>query len=60
MVERYKTLPEEAHKFSRNLFARAMAVDYVYNLNIGEDVGTQTKDETETLLDINNIRTSMV
>ena len=51
MMERYKTLPEEAHKFSQNLFARAKAVDYVYNSNIGEDVGTQTKDETETLLE---------
>ena len=51
MVERYETLPEEAHKFSRNEFARAMAVDYVYNLNVGEVVGTQTKDETETLLE---------
>ena len=51
MMERYETLPEEAHKFSQNLFARAMAVDYVYNSNIGEDVGTQTKDETETLLE---------
>ena len=51
LTDRYKTLPEEAHKFSQTLFARAMAVDYVYNSNVGEDVGTQTMDETETLLE---------
>ena len=51
LTDRYKTLPEEAHKFSQIWFARAMAVNYIYHSNVGEDVGTQTMDETETLLE---------
>jgi len=31
-------------------FARAMTVDYIYHLNIGEMVGTQTLEDTETAL----------
>ena len=51
LTDRYKTLPEEAHKFSQNWFARGMAVNYIYHSNVGEHVGTQTMDETETLLE---------
>ena len=51
LTDRYETLPEEAHKFSQYWFARAMAVNYIYHSNVGEDVGTQTMDETETLLE---------
>ena len=49
--ERYKQLSEAARNFCDNEFARAMAIDYVHNLNIGESVGTQSKDETQTLLE---------
>ena len=50
-IERYDGLPEAAHKFCRSAFARAMTVDFVYNLNIGESIGMQSKDETHTLLE---------
>jgi len=49
--EMYDGLPKAAHDFSNNEFARAMAIDYVHNLNIGESVGTQSEDETHTLLE---------
>ena len=49
--ERYNKLSEAARRFCDKQFARAMAFDYVHNLNIGESVGTQSKDETETLLE---------
>lgn len=33
-----------------NCFAPVMAVDFIYNVNIGEQVGSQTRDETEEIL----------
>ena len=38
-----------AKEFSEE-FARAMTVDYIYHLNVGEMVGTQTQDGTEAVL----------
>ena len=32
-------------------YARAMAVKYVYNLNIGERIGTQTEEDTKEIID---------
>jgi len=49
--EMYDGLLKAAHDFSNNEFTRAMAIDYIRNLNIGESVGTQSKDETHTLLE---------
>ena len=49
-TEKYDGLPKAARDFCNNEFARAMAIDYVHNLNIGESVGTQSEDETQTLL----------
>ena len=38
-----------AKEFSEE-FARAMTVDYIYHLNVGEMVGTQTQEGTEAVL----------
>ena len=38
-----------AEDFSEE-FARAMTVAYIYHLNIGEMVGTQTQEGTEAVL----------
>ena len=46
--EMYNGLPKAVHDFSNNEFTRAMAIDYVHNLNIGESVGTQSEDERHT------------
>ena len=42
----YRRLPRHAKDFCEQQFARAMAVDYIHNLNVGEMVGTQTHEDT--------------
>ena len=44
MAEDYEKLPEKAKEFSRTLFARSMAVEYVHHSSIGESVGTQVSE----------------
>ena len=46
----YKGLPEDSKQFCTKQFARAMAVDYIHNLNLGEMVGTQNKEDTREVL----------
>ena len=48
---KYAQLPEKAKKFCEKDFAPVMAVDYIYNLNIGELVGTQTEEETREVIE---------
>lgn len=48
--ERFHDLKDEAVKFCRDSFAPVMAVDFIYNVNIGEQVGSQTRAETEDIL----------
>lgn len=47
----YQRLPQHAKHFCEQQFARAMAVDYIHNLNIGEMVGTQTHEDTQEALE---------
>ena len=47
----YNKLPEQAKQFCTEQFAKAMAVDYIHNLNVGECVGTQDKENTKELLE---------
>ena len=51
MAEDYEKLPEKAKEFSRTLFARSMAIEYVHHSNIGESVGTQASDDTKKVLE---------
>ena len=46
----YEELPKHAKEFCTEQFARAMAVDYVHNLNVGEMVGTQSQEDTKEVL----------
>lgn len=46
----YQGLPEDSKQFCTKQFARAMAVDYIHNLNLGEMVGTQSKEDTREVL----------
>ena len=46
----YIKLPEHAKNFCTEQFARAMAVDYIHNLNVGELVGTQSQEDTKEVL----------
>ena len=48
---RYEKLPESGKKFCEKDFASAMAVDCIHHLNIGELVGTQSKDDTKDVLE---------
>ena len=48
---KYNKLPEQAKRFCTEQFAKAMAVDYIHNLNVGECVGTQDKENTKELLE---------
>lgn len=41
---------EDKKKFCEEVFPKAMVVDYIYHLNVGELVGTQTRDDTEDVL----------
>ena len=47
---KYNELLEDAKEFCDQQFARAMAIDYIHNLNVGEMVGTQSQEDTEELL----------
>ena len=47
----YKRLPQDAKDFCVQQFARAMAVDYIHNLNVGERVGTQSLEDTKEVLE---------
>lgn len=49
--KRHNALQEESKVFCEKEFTRTMAVDYVYNLNISELVGTQTKNDTKEVLE---------
>lgn len=46
----YEGLPEDSKQFCTQQFARAMAVDYIHKLNVGEAVGTQSKEDTQEIL----------
>ena len=49
--EQYESLPHKVRKFCEDDFARAMTIDTIYHLNIGELVGTQTMDCTKAVLE---------
>jgi fido (protein-threonine AMPylation protein) len=46
----YEGLPEDSKQFCTQQFARVVAVDYIHNLNLGEMVGTQSKEDTQEVL----------
>lgn len=48
---RYDELKVKDSLFAEEKFARAMAVEYVVNSNLGELVGTQTEDDTLKVLE---------
>ena len=50
-VKQFEDTTEEEKSFCTQHFARAMAVNYVYNLNIGERIGTQTEEDTKEIID---------
>ena len=50
-ANRYQRLPESAKEFCENEFAAAMTENYIYHLNIGELVGTQTENDTKQVLE---------
>ena len=50
-VKKYDELSKSAKEFCVGPFARAMAVDYIHNLNTGECVGTQEKEDTKEIID---------
>lgn len=47
---KYGELSDEAKRFCTEDFVPTLAIDYIHNLNIGEVVGTQNKEETEEVL----------
>lgn len=50
-TEAYEELDEGSMEFCNKEFARAMSIDCIHNLNIGEMVGTQDKDTTKAVLE---------
>lgn len=46
----WKDSQEEEKKFCKESFAPIMTVEFIYNLNVGEQVGSQTRAETEVIL----------
>ena len=46
----FRDIPEQGKLFCRENFSPIMAVDCIYHLNIGEKVGTQTKEGTEAII----------
>lgn len=48
--KRYQDLPSSDKEFCRQNFSSAMAIECIYHLNIGELVGSQTKEGTEELI----------
>ena len=50
-IDQYEALPDSSKEFCKKKFWRAMAVDYIFNLNVGELVGTQTKKDTKRVLE---------
>ncbi len=49
-VEEFDKLPEKTQELHRAALSRSMAVEYVHRSNIGESVGTQAFEDTQTLL----------
>ncbi len=47
----YKELPKQAKQFCEDRFEAAMAIDWIYHLNIGELVGTQSQERTKQVLE---------
>ena len=49
--KRYEQLPQIAKQFCTNSFVPLMTVKFVFNVNVGESVGTQTENGTQAVLD---------
>lgn len=49
--KRYEKLPQVAKKFCTTGFAQLMTVKFVFNVNVGESVGTQTESGTQAVLE---------
>ena len=50
-VEKYEGMPTVAVDFCTGPFARALAVDYIHNMNVGELVGTQSEKDTKEIIE---------
>ena len=50
-VKSFEATTEARKSFCTQHFALTMAVKYVYNLNIGERIGTQTEEGTKEIID---------
>jgi len=48
---KYLNLPEKAKDFAEKSFAKLMATRFVFNVNVGESIGTQTADGTQAVLE---------
>jgi len=48
---RYLELPEHAAEFVENNFAKLMTTKFVFNINVGSSIGTQTADGTQAVLE---------
>ena len=49
--KKYEGLSESAKQFCKGSFVKLMAIKFVFNVNVGESVGTQTADGTRAVLD---------
>lgn len=49
--KQYDALTEEDKQICEKQFARVMAIEYVYESNVGESVGTQTYEDTKEILE---------
>ena len=49
--KRYEQLPQVAKQFCKTSFVPLMTVKFVFNVNVGESVGTQTENGTQAVLD---------